>query len=47
MPNKNGAGPKGQGKRDGHGNGKGKGKEVGGQGAMTGGKKGLKEESRK
>ena len=48
MPNKDGTGPKGQGPKDGHGKGKGKGKgEVSGQGAETGGKKGIKETTQK
>jgi hypothetical protein len=46
MPNKDGTGPKGQGPKDGHGKGKGKGNRPD-QGAMTGGKKGIKEESKK
>ena len=46
MPNKDGTGPKGQGPKDGHGQGKGKGNRPG-QGAMTGGKKGNKEETKK
>jgi hypothetical protein len=46
MPNKDGTGPKGQGPKDGHGKGKGKGKGPG-QGPMTGGKKGIKEETKK
>ena len=44
MPNKDGTGPKGQGPKDGHGKGKGKGS---GQGPMTGGKKGIKETTKK
>lgn len=48
MPNKDGTGPKGQGPKDGHGKGKGKGKgNSPGQGQMTGGKKGSKEETKK
>jgi hypothetical protein len=48
MPNKDGTGPKGQGPKDGHGKGKGKGKGKGsGQGPMTGGKKGIKETTKK
>ena len=52
MPNQDGTGPKGQGPKDGHGKGKGEGKGKGkgkspGQGAMTGGKKGIKEETDK
>jgi len=48
MPNKDGTGPKGQGPKDGHGKGKGKGKSKGsGQGPMTGGKKGIKKETKK
>jgi hypothetical protein len=48
MPNKDGTGPKGQGPKDGHGKGKGKGKgNSHGQGPMTGGKKGIKEETKK
>jgi hypothetical protein len=48
MPNKDGTGPKGQGPKDGHGKGKGKGKGSStGQGAMSGGKKGIKEETKK
>ncbi|MFO7687901.1 MAG: hypothetical protein R6V60_17610 [Desulfobacterales bacterium] len=51
MPNKDGTGPKGQGPKDGHGKGKGKGKGnspgQGGQGPMTGGKKGIMEETKK
>lgn len=46
MPNKDGTGPKGQGPKDGHGKGKGPGNGLcknAGQGAMTGGKKGIKE----
>jgi len=46
MPNKDGTGPKGQGPKDGHGKGKGKGNRPG-QGPMTGGKKGNKEEIKK
>lgn len=46
MPNKDGTGPKGQGLKDGHGKGKGKGKSPG-QGHMTGGRKGTKEEPKK
>lgn len=46
MPNKDGTGPKGQGPKDGHGKGKGKGNRSG-QGQMTGGKKGNKEEIKK
>jgi hypothetical protein len=48
MPNKDGTGPKGQGPKDGHGKGKGKGRSNSpGQGPMTGGKKGSKEETKK
>lgn len=48
MPNKDGTGPKGQGPKDGHGKGKGKGKNKSpGQGEMTGGKEGIKEEIKK
>jgi hypothetical protein len=46
MPNKDGTGPKGQGPKDGHGKGKGKGQGAG-QGPMTGGKEGIKEETKK
>jgi hypothetical protein len=46
MPDKDGTGPKGQGPKDGHGKGKGKGNRSG-QGSMTGGKKGIKEETKK
>lgn len=46
MPNKDGTGPKGQGPKDGHGKGKGKGNRSG-QGPMTGGKQGSKEETKK
>ena len=46
MPKKDGTGPKGKGTKDGHGKGKGKGKSPG-QGSMTGGKKGIKEETKK
>ena len=46
MPNKDGTGPKGQGPKDGHGKGKGRGENLG-QGPMTGGKKGIKEEIKK
>jgi len=46
MPNKDGAGPKGQGSKDGHGKGKGKGKGSG-QGPMTGGKKGARKTTKK
>lgn len=43
MPNKDKTGPKGKGPKDGHGKGLGKGKgNSPGQGAMTGGKKGVK-----
>lgn len=45
MPNKDGTGPKGQGPKDGHGKGKGKGNRPG-EGQMTGGKKGIKEETK-
>ncbi|MFO8165640.1 MAG: hypothetical protein R6T98_14055 [Desulfatiglandales bacterium] len=44
MPNKDGAGPKGQGSKDGHGKGK---DNSLGQGPMTGGKKGIKEKTKK
>jgi len=48
MPNKDGTGPKGQGPKDGHGEGKGKGKgNSHGQGPMTGGKKGIKDTTKK
>ena len=48
MPNKDRTGPKGHGLRDGHGKGKGKGKgNSPGQGAMTGGKKGIKKPTEK
>jgi hypothetical protein len=48
MPNRDGTGPKGQGPKDGHGKGKGKGKgNSSGQGPMTGGKQGSKEETKK
>jgi hypothetical protein len=48
MPNQDGTGPKGQGPKDGHGQGKGKGKgNRTGQGPMTGGKEGSKEETKK
>jgi len=48
MPNKDGTGPKGQGPKDGHGKGKGKGQgNRTGQGPMTGGKEGVKEETKK
>jgi len=48
MPNKDGTGPKGQGPKDGHGKGMGKGKgNNSGQGPMTGGKKGIKEQTKK
>jgi hypothetical protein len=48
MPNKDGTGPKGQGPKDGHGKGKGKGKcNSPGQGPKTGGKEGVKEETKK
>jgi hypothetical protein len=50
MPNRDGTGPKGQGPKDGHGKGKGKGKDKDknpGQGPMTGGKEGVKEEIKK
>jgi len=46
MPNKDGTGPKGQGPKDGHVKVKGKGKGSG-QGPMTGGKKGIREETKK
>jgi len=47
MPNKDGTGPKGQGLKDGHGKGKGKGRgNSPGQGPMTGGKKGIKAETK-
>ena len=46
MSNKDGTGPKGQGPKDGHGKGKGKGNRSD-QGPMTGGKKGIKEETKK
>lgn len=46
MPNKDGTGPKGQGPKDGHGKGKGLGKGSG-QGPVTGGKEGLKDETKK
>jgi hypothetical protein len=46
MPNKDGTGPKGQGPKDGHGKGKGEGNRPG-QGPMTGGKKGIREETKK
>ncbi|NLB84136.1 MAG: hypothetical protein GX791_07810 [Synergistaceae bacterium] len=46
MPNKDGTGPKGQGPKDGHGKGEGKNKGPG-EGAMTGGKKGIKEDPQK
>lgn len=46
MPNKDGKGPKGQGPKDGHGKGKGLGKGSG-QGPMTGGKEGIKDETKK
>ncbi len=44
MPNKDGSAPKGQGPKDGHGKAKG---NSSGQGPMTGGKKGVKEKSKK
>jgi len=48
MPNRDGTGPKGQGPKDGHGKGKGKGKgNSSGQGPMSGGKKGIKEKTKK
>jgi len=43
---KDGTGSKGQGPKDGHGKGKGKGNSPG-QGPMTGGKKGIKEKTKK
>lgn len=46
MSNKDGKGPKGQGPKDGHGKGKGLGKGSG-QGPMTGGKEGIKDETKK
>jgi len=48
MPNKDGTGPKGQGPKDGHGKGKETGKPAStGQGPMTGGKKGIKDNVKK
>ena len=46
MPNKDGTGPKGHGPKDGHGKGKGKGNSPG-QGPMTGGKKAIKETTKR
>lgn len=46
MSKKDGTGPKGQGPKDGHGKGNGNLKGPG-QGPMTGGKKGIKEEPKK
>jgi hypothetical protein len=48
MPNKDGTGPKSQGPKNGHGKGKGNGQgKSPGQGPMTGGKEGIKEETKK
>ena len=48
MPKKDGTGPQGQGLKDGHGKGLGRGNaQKPGQGAMTGGKEGIKKAPKK